>query len=179
MSAVEKNAGARFAAGIVKRIYARPGLFKAMKEKSSLKEELNSAEFKERLGRLSPQAQRIFSELFISAEERGALNFVIGCVYGIKEENPKYFDYLRRHIMCWDNRKALEKELDNAVSEFKERYGFAERVDRLVSRAKSLDISAVSLVFASISGFLISQRPLAEKEISSSLEATESILSAW
>ncbi|MEM0438241.1 MAG: hypothetical protein QXU54_02980 [Candidatus Micrarchaeia archaeon] len=179
MSENRNYVSSRFAAGIVKRIYQRPGLFREMKEKSSLKEEINSEDFQQRLRRLSPEAQRVIGDLLIVAEEHGALNFIISCVYGIKEENPKYFDYLKKHIACWDNRKALERELESVAAQFKAGYGFNDAVDRLLSKARKLDDAALSLVYASLSGIAISTRPLSSDEIRASLTATENILDAW
>lgn len=179
MSGNGSYVSSRFAAGIVKRMYQRPGVFRAMKEKSSLKEEINSEEFQQQLKRLSPEARRVIGDLLIVAEEHGALNFIISCVYGIKEENPKYFDYLRKHITYWDNRKALENELGLLAAQFKEAYGFHNEVDRMLSKAKKLDDAAVSLVYASLSGIVISTRPLSSNEIRASLVATENILDAW
>ncbi|MGB9635366.1 MAG: hypothetical protein ACP5H8_03060 [Candidatus Micrarchaeia archaeon] len=172
-----------FAAGLLQNIYNR----KLPPEKiMKLKQKLNSDEFKERLSKLSPEIQREILALVPHAEKHGSLDCLVSFVYGMKEvktEDPHLLASLladmKEHILCWDDRNALIAAIDAKGAIFKRMYGFEKEVDELIEKAKSLDDTALSCVYDTLSGAIINREGLSREEVGERIKEAILVLSSW
>ncbi|MGC8923959.1 MAG: hypothetical protein ACP5KJ_02080 [Candidatus Micrarchaeia archaeon] len=169
-----------FAAGLLQNIYNRKLPPERIME---LKQKLNSDEFKERLSKLSPEIQREILALVPHAEKHGSLRYLISFASGMKdvkkEEHPRFLAYLKEHILCWDDRNALIAAIDAKGAIFKRMYGFEKEVDELIEKAKSLDDTALSCVYDTLSGAIINREGLSREEVGKRIKEAILVLSSW